>query len=435
VATITAKVASAMAASAELEPGHGLNYLYLLDNMSTTLPENGTDFGRLVKDGYIKQTRETRTFDRSNITYSVFDLSHIESFNQVFSNFAIEFNVALELSALASYEGLSQGLIQSLSYPAENAGKLDALNEEHVLVDLYGVLQSMSPVLPELKNYADQLIAIIDEMVVDYEGNVESLDSKGGRISIDIGQNESYLAVLPEAYALFDTGLDSYYNIKYNDLWNPEGSLTPADCPVGFICADLPSWLELDAMETLGVEAYLGQQVTENTSDIYLIQSLYKYSEISEDVELPIPQSLICQYQVCVDETQCENLSLTEQGNRWMADITLDDSPAILSFCQEGETWLACSVAQQTNGVWGRNATLLPEDSITPKTLHIQEGTMEQRTGNTLIVGDEDVFLKKTCDLSKATVFSAYFGSNGQKQIEQLCTGEACGNAGVLIKP
>jgi hypothetical protein len=436
VAEITASLANAMAGSAELEPGHGIDYTHLLTHLGTTPPDNGLDFGRLVKTGYIQHTKDKKTFDRSQITYSVFDLTQLASFTDTFKDFALEFKQVLAKKAFLNYERLSRGIIRAPGYPFKKSGRLRSLEKNHIRIDLSSVLRTVGPDFPEFKAHADQLLLILDQMVVDYEGNIGEIDPNAGRVSLDIGEDSSYLTVLPEAYTLLKEGLAVYNRQKQNDTLEIEGDLVPYDCPLGIICADAPNWLELEADDVLNVEAYLGQKSAE-LSNIYLIKSLYQHrGEVSTDLEFGINGNQACQYQICVNEAQCENITLTEQRGQLLADISLNDNPAVLSFCQEGETWTACSVVQQTEGIWGRDDDLYPEDSVIPSTLHVQDDKIEQRNGNPLLVDElTPVTLKKTCRLSDANILAVYYGLNGQRQFNSLCVGETCENAGVYIKP
>ena len=437
VAEVTATLATAMAGSAELEPGHGIDYSHLLSHLGTTPPDNGLDFGRLVKTGYIQHTKDQKSFDTSQITYSVFDLTQLGSFTDTFKQFALEFKQVLAKTSFLNYERLSRGIIRAPGYPFKQSGRLRSLDDKHIRIDLSSVLRTVGPEFPEFKAYADQVLARLDQMVVDYEGNIGEIDPNAGRVSLDIGDDNSYLTVLPEAYTLLKEGFAFYNRQKQNDTLEIEGDLVPYDCPAGIICADAPNWLELEADEVLNVEAYLGQK-SGDVSDIYLIKSLYQHrEEITTDLELGIKGNEACQYQICVNEAQCENITVTEKRGQLLADISVNDAPAVLSFCQDAEkTWTACSVVQQTDGIWGRYDDLYPEESVIPSTLHVQYNKIEQRTGNALLVDElTPVTLKKTCRLSEANILAVYYGLNGQRQFNQLCVAETCENAGVYIKP
>ncbi len=178
VAEVTATLAKAMAGSAELEPGHGIDYTHLLTHLGTTPPDNGLDFGRLVKTGYIQHTKDKKTFDKSQITYSVFDLTQLASFTDTFKNFALEFKQVLAKKAFLNYERLSRGIIRAPGYPFKQSGRLRSLDDKHIRIDLSSVLRTVGPDFPEFKAHADQLLLILDQMVVDYEGNVRPVPLK-----------------------------------------------------------------------------------------------------------------------------------------------------------------------------------------------------------------------------------------------------------------
>jgi len=423
VAEVTATVANAMAGSAELEPGHGIDYAHLLSNVGTTPPDNGLTFGSVVKTGYIQHIKDKKTFDTSQITYSVFDLTQLESFSETFKDFAVEFKRLLEKVTYQNYKALSHNIIRAPGYPFRQTGRLRSLDKNNIRVDLYSLLQTVIPDFPEFKADADKLLAIIDKMVVDYEGNIADIDPNAGRVSLDIGDDKSYLAALPEAYTLFREGLDFYNSRKQNDSYVPGGDFV---CPRGLICA-FAQWLELEAEDILGIEAYYGQKYAD-ISTTYLIEpAFYQYQELTEDLELGVDGHQACQYQLCVSESQCEDITLTKQGNQLLADVSLNDSPTLLSFCNSDDKWLVCGVAQQINEVWGRDDVLYSEDSIVPSTLLMQASETEQRQGNALTVDDPAlVILKKSCDEEKAAIWAMYYGLNQRKQIEVLCDSGDC---------
>jgi len=88
---------------------------------------------------------------------------------------------------------------------------------------------------------------------------------------------------------------------------------------------------------------------------------------------------------------------------------------------------LACGVAQQINGVWGRDDSLHAEDRIVPSTLLMQANETEQRQGNALIVDDPArVKLKKSCDEEKAAIWAIYYSVNQRKQTKLLCDSGDC---------
>jgi hypothetical protein len=421
VAEVTATVAKAMAGSAELEPGHGIDYAHLLSHVGKSPPYNGLIFGNLVKTGYIQHSKDKKKFEESPITYSVFDLAQLASFSGTFKNFAYEFKEVLKELAYQDYERLSRGLIRAPGYPAKQMGSLRALDNDNVRIDLYSILKTVGPDFPKLKGYAGDLLAILDNIVFDYDGNIADLDPKAGRVSLDIGNDQSYLTVLPEAYTLLSTGLEFYNRQKRIDSFVPDGALV---CPKGFICA-FAQWLELAAEDILGIEAYFGQA---EKSTVYLIDpTFYQYRELSADLELGVNGHEACQYQLCVNETACEDITLTQQGNQLLADISLNDSPSVLSFCNHEEKWLACGVVQQTEGIWGRDEGLYFEDSIIPSTLHVQGNQTERRQGKTLKVHDPaQVRLKKTCDQEKGAIWAMYYSLNQRSQIELLCDTGDC---------
>ncbi len=455
VAQITATVANAMASSVELEPGHGIDYAHLMNHLGVSPPDNGLNFGRVVKTGYIEHAKNEGTFDKSQITYSVFDLTPLPSFTETFSKFALKFNELLKQKGFLDYERLSRGIIRAPGYPRIATGRLRSLRSvaggQHIRIDLYNLLQTVGPDFDEFSETAQALLAILDQMVVDYETNdkVQKINPEAGRISLDINiTNTEHLLALPNAYTLFNEGLVYYDERKQHDGSTPSGVLV---CPRGMTCA-FAQWLELEADDILGIEAYFGQK-QDDVSTIYVIDpAFYQYRDLTETLDLNVDGHQACQYQLCVNEASCEDITLTKQGDQLLADVSLNESPAVLSFCQASdENWSNCGVAQQVDGVWGRDDLLIASDSIVPNTLHVQGDKTEQRQGNVLIVDNPaQVTLKKSCEIKKAAIWAMYYGLNQQAQTALLCdngdcvckegdTDEGCKEigfkAGVYLKP
>jgi len=430
VAEVTAMVANAMGGSAELEPGHGIDYAHLLRNVSESPPANGIDFGSVVKTGYIQHTKDKGTFAKSQITYSVFDLTQLASFNNTLKTFAFEFKKLLKKKDFLNYQTLSRGIIRAPGYPIREAGQLKSLRsnsgKSHIRIDLYNILQTVGPEFEGFSDSAQTLLDILDKMIVDYEVNdkLQAINPEAGRVSIDISlTSTNHLSALPEAYTLLNEGLVFYDERRQMDGFTPKGDLV---CPRGLTCA-FAQWLELKADEILGIEVYFGQKYAD-VSPIYLIDpAFYQYQELPETLELGVDGHQACQYQLCVSDSQCEDITLTKQGNQLLADVSLNDYPTVLSFCNSDDKWLICGVIQQIDGVWGRDDLLYSEDSIVPSTLHVQATETELRQGNKLIVSEPaNVSLKKNCDAKKAAIWAMHYGLNQQNQIKLLCDNGDC---------
>ncbi len=438
IAEITATVADAMAASVELEPGHGIDYAHLLHNIDESHPANGIDFGNIVKTGYIQHTKDKDTFDSSQITYSVFDLTQLSLFTEKFNVFADEFNELLKDKSFLNYQTLSRGIIRAPGYPLRIAGQLKSLrsdNNNHIRVDLYNLLQTLVARFEEFNDSAQVLLDSLDDVIVDYATNakVQNIHSDAGRISLDINiTNTGHLAVLPEAYTLFNKGLVYYDERRQEDGFIPDG---PKNCFKGMNCF-FAQWLELVASDILGIEAYFGQK-SGDTSIAYLVDnSFYQYqADLTEDLHLSVDGGEACQYQLCVDATTCEDITLTKQGEQLLADVELNESPAVLSFCNS-DKWSICGVAQQIGGIWGRDDVLYPGDEVVPYTLHIPisldnllvpASQIESRQGEILTVAvPDDVILQKSCDEKKAAIWAVYYGLNKRGQTELLCDNGDC---------
>ncbi len=422
VAEVTSTVADAMAGSAELEPGHGIDYAYLLNNMNTA--NNGIDLGRIVKNGYIQQSKDKGSYTKDKITYSVFDLTRMSSFRTGLSEFSKELNYLFKDSGLLTYEVVGRGVLRAPGYPLKQSGsKYRSLDQKGIFVDLNSLLRTAGPDLPNLHRHAQSLLTELSQLVVDYEGNIQGIDPYAGRVSLDISANKDYLSILPEAYTTFNQALTYYNQRRKNDTFTPDGEFK---CPGGFICADA-KWFELMAADVLGVDGYYGQQ-TGDISDIYLTKSLYQYQEANNDSEIGVNGNEACQYQLCVNDASCENITLTEVYGQLVADLTLNGSPAILTFCKDTEqTWSVCSVSKQTQSLWGRSELLYPNDRIVTSVTHLQNGKATQTQSKELVVGESSTaVLKKSCNTDKAAIFAAYYGLNGKQLFELLCNKGDC---------
>ncbi len=440
VAEVTATVASSMAASVELEPEHGIYYTHLLKNLADTSPSNGVDFGKLVKTGYLEQSKALGSFQDKQITYSVFDLTQLATFTETFTQFATEFNKVLKEGDFLGYEMLSHGIIRAPGYPFKDTGRfLRSLDQrKQIRIDLYNILQTVLPDYPQLKIYADDLLTKLQQLVVDYEtnDNIKAIQQDAGRLSLNIGSDDSYLTILPQAYTMLNQALDYYKQRRKEDPSNPEQN--GSACYNGITCGDA-HWLKLPKAEIQNLEGYYGQQQGE-IADIYLVKTLLQYPQVPENPNLGVDGQEACQYQLCVNDTHCENLTvkkqaLTLQRYQLLAEVQVNQSPAVLTFCGNEATWGSdsswpvCGLAQQTNEVWGRDDTLYPQDTIVPNTLHYQKQVLQPQAGNALVVEDNiPVTLKRTCDATKAAIVVAYSGLNGQRQFDTLCNNKGLAN-------
>lgn len=440
VAEITYNIADTMSASAELEPGHGLNYKYLLEKMGENSEIDGIKFGQILKDGYIQQTKEMGKYDTTPITYSVYDLKKLEDFTPVFKNFTQEFKHLLETFAFGDYGKFAEGMIRAPGYPRRQTGRLRSLNQGHIHIDLYSVLKTIGPQFSEFESYAHQLLNILQEMTVDYDSNLAGVEVDAGRISINIGNEESYLEGLPSAYQTFSEGIAFYNQHKKRDAFVPEGDLTTATCPAGFVCAGIPNWLELEAEDIiLTVDAYLGY-LSNDTDVVSLYQKtpLYQFNKtVNTEIKLPINAQEICRYQICNTETECSDITINEQNGTLVADINLNNSPALLSFCQNENTdWINCGVLSQTNGFWGREDDLYFNDKIAPLKLFYENQKITQEVGTAITVNETGlVKLTKHCSLEQATIITSVTSANDKPGYQQICTDISCADAGVYIRP
>jgi len=113
-----------------------------------------------------------------------------------------------------------------------------------------------------------------------------------------------------------------------------------------------------------------------------------------------------------------------EQDDQLVAEVEVDETPAVLSFCKT-DRWTACGVVRQNEGIWGRDEDLYSGDSVVASTWHMKNDKLEQRQGNALVV-EGLVTLKTNCDPVKGAVSAAFFGLNGSRRFERLCDDGDC---------
>lgn len=426
VAEITATVADVMAGSTESEPSHGLNYEHLLETITENPPTDGLTFGKIAKDGYLQQSQAQKTFDTAQITYSVLDLTQLPSLRETLGQFAAELNMVFTDSGFLSTAMLSRGIIRAPGYPVKETGRLlRSLDEQkNIRIDFFNILQTVLPEFPQLKSYAETLQTQLQQLVVDYEtnGKVKAINPEAGRLSLDIGSDKSYLSVLPEAYTQLNEALEYYSQKRQADTSTLHGEFV---CPGGLICADA-KWLNLKADEVVNIDGYYGQQ-TEQDVAVYLIKPLYRYRILAESLEIGVRGQEACQYQLCVSDTECSDLTMTESNGQRLVDVVYNEMPAVLTLCSdENANWSTCSVLPQQDGVWGREAPVTAGDTLTPKVLHLQDGKLTMQQSHALIVGNSVPVVKAVCDMPTAVITASYFGNNYKSQFARLCDKGDC---------
>ncbi len=425
VAEVTASVTDTMTGSVEVEPAHGIDYTSFLQQLSKTLPSDGIMVGNIIKTGYIQQTKDKRTFDTDQITYSIFDLTQLPKVRTAFGHFTEELRKKFDDSSFLSYEALSQGIIRAPGYPRKETGRLlrSLDDKENIRIDLYNVLQTVPPGFSQLKSYAEELQASLRQLVVNYETNdrVKGIDIEAGRISIDLGSEKSYLSVLPEAYTQFSKTMDIYNQKRKNDTFEPTGNFT---CPSGITCADA-KWWNLQANEVISVDGYYGQQVEQGVN-VYFIKSLYRYQPLKDDIEIGVNGQEACQLELCSSDTECSLLTVTEDHGLWLADAKYNEMPAVLTLCSDGSQWKVCRVLPQLSGVWGRSEEVMSGDVIVPTLLNLQDKQLTSQTSSALTVGDIAPFIRQHCDAQKAVITANFFGNNNKQQFERLCDKGDC---------
>ncbi|MBF0302171.1 MAG: hypothetical protein HQK73_03955, partial [Desulfamplus sp.] len=229
VAQLVSKITGVMGGSANTEPGFGFDYKALLQGIETKQINNGIDFGRNASDAYILECTNNGKFDSSKtkITYSIFDLTKLNDFNQEFDLLSDEFLNIMQENSSSSYNAISVGLIRTITYPI---GKIQGTLDRGVSipnpVDLVGFLENVGERFPSLSNRAESLIKIIlEKLVVYYNGNIaagEGVNENAGRLTIDVGKESGHIKfndlttgkttmLLPESYSRLNQAMISYY--------------------------------------------------------------------------------------------------------------------------------------------------------------------------------------------------------------------------------
>lgn len=426
VAAVTASVASAMGASVELEPGHGIDYEKFLSRIGQNSSANGIVFAQAAKESYLDQAKSEGTYEIDSITYSVFDLTQLGDFHRKLENFAGEFKHLIESpdSEFLTYQSLAQGIIRAPSYPRVQAAQRRRSLEDagQKRIDFYNVLQSIGDSYPVFKYYADALLTQLNQrVVVDYAAGpkVREIHQDAGRASIDLWiQDEETLSLLPQAYRVLHQALYSYNQRRQADHVIPDTKFT---CFIGNLCLGY-QWLELQSPEVLGVDAFYGQQTT-NGITLYFKKNLYQATQIlEEDLKIGVPGDEACSYQLCAAEGECRDIALTHDGAQWLAEVQRNGKPAVLRFCPRDEnTWTACRIAEQIDGAWGRSERPQTGDTLITSVWRWQDQSLMEFPTTPLFLDKQDALLHRQCDAKKSIVVAAIYGLNQKTRFATLC--------------
>lgn len=200
VASAVAPLADRLVASQELEPGHGWDYrsLQLLaDDPDATADE----LGSALIDGFESQAVESGTQDQ--ITLSMVDLTKMESLDEAMDEFAG--TMTDESGEVAAVVGQSEA--STLGF-----GKNPDETQDMHLRDLGLLAAAIGEGAPEVAELADEVVAALDEAVLDTVEGVATAGATGLSIYIPpVPQlaNPAYVDVSSsEDWADF---LDAYY--------------------------------------------------------------------------------------------------------------------------------------------------------------------------------------------------------------------------------
>ncbi len=455
VAQITSQAAQVMGASADTEPGFGMDYQILLSELEQKNIDNGIDFGKNALNAYIQNCKNNGKFEggKSAITYSIFNLDELGPFNVFFDFFSKKLNNIMGENTWQAYFDMSKGLIRTLSYPV--FGRYSMISEnwldretDHLAVDLIGWLDHLSQVIPDLKDECTPLIDTIlgkplsdgsgfqGGLIVDYDGNIDSLkniDSRAGRMSIDLGDNNEYICsveqpdfkYLPEQYGNIKQAMLGYYAKRAMDTSDFK---TAAVCEDSNSCAG-PNWLKIyDAELLLNLSVWLCQVDSEKqTNNVLSIQSLYNSEPVENNKKFSFPRTSICIYSLCVDGI-CEWITVTEDDEILTAEAMINDAPSILTFTElDANTWKIENFTQYINETWSRGENVMTGDSIIPIQTSISDNVPHTRTAETAftVMDISSIHLKRVCEVDIPSVWVSFFGLNRKPQFDEVCSGDS----------
>lgn len=439
----TSILGDAMAASAENVPWHGIDYSHLMSGLGSDKITSGIDFGKLAKESYIKQCKDQNEFDNNingipykGITYTVFDLTQMPQFEESMAQFASAFKSAMEDGSYLSYEAASVGVINALGYPFKKAIQYRSLSDNHIRIDFGGFVNNLQSRLPAINDEVEQVQNSIQKLVADYEGNVAGIDrysgEHSGRFSIDIGKDNTYMQVLPEYFTNISDGIIAYKQRMAGDQFAPASKLV---CEQGVVCADFPNWLELSADDTFGLTVYTGWS-DENAFQISRIKPVKLEEELSSDMTILLPLEDICSYRLCVNDSACQEITVKEINGMLLGEAVVNGINSILTFCPENEDeWSVCSVVGNSDDIWGREDSLYSGDSIKTMVMKKTGEKTETSENSSLTVNNPNqVVLKKDCSISDKTIVVTFYGINQEPQEVELCRGDECKDAGIIIR-
>lgn len=459
VAQVTSIAAGAMGASADTEPGFGMDYDTLIKGVESENITNGIEFGKKAMNSYIKECEANGKYEGSNtaITYSIIDLDKLDPFNTHFETFILSLNALITdpSSNFNTYSNLSRGLVRTTSYPIKGYEGWLKPKIPHLAVDLVGYLKHIGSIINEVKSETDTLINTIlgppspdgdgfqGGLVAAYQGNIDrftGIDENAGRLSIDVGVSNDYIKnsdqpdnrYLPSVYDDLNDTMTAYFNRRLNDM-SEVG--TTIECPDGLDCAADPNWLKItDITELLGLSAWLCDYDSKNNQENVLqIKQLYQGEAVKTKQEHILPKEEHCRYQLCIDD-KCEWITVTEKNGMLTAEAVINGVNSVLSFESDGaDRWITGEINQYMDETWLRGEEIMTGDTVTPIQITL---TQDNNAGDYDVPGKSNsdssftvqdintVHLRKVCDVEAPAVTIALFGNNGVMQYHEVCYDE-----------
>lgn len=192
VASVMDDHARYMLASAELEPGHGWNYM-ALDALSANPDVSTVELGNAIIDGFVGQAQEAGTDEQ--ITLSLVDLTRMAELEGALGSLTEPLLAEPELAAPL----LAQAQADALKFGANPDPSIDSFH-----VDLGQVVTTLGERDPVLAEPAATVSDLIDEMVVSKVDGVATRGATG-------------LSIYFPPFA--DTFRQGYLNLQGVEVW------------------------------------------------------------------------------------------------------------------------------------------------------------------------------------------------------------------------
>lgn len=201
VANTFSKYAEYLVASEEVTRGSRDSYVFA--SLNNVLPnDDGVEFGKKFIDNYVDYMKKVDVFDSFTTTYSILDLSYVDSINEKINNY---FN---SIDIKNNYDTIAKSRSQIFTYG-------DSQSEYYSTIDIYNFVNNTK----SLSNkYGEELLSTLDKAVVYNYSNKNN--SKGLSIYFPYGGNDLIRNKFFQVYSnikglnAYNTFIKSFDNIK-----------------------------------------------------------------------------------------------------------------------------------------------------------------------------------------------------------------------------